>query len=100
MGLDGQVAVAILGMALVTYATRAGGLWAMGRLPTSPRIDAWLRHLPGAILAAIVAPAALAGGLASALATAAAMLIMARTGNVLLAMAVGVGLVLPLRALL
>ncbi len=100
MGIDGQAAVAIVGMALVTYTTRAGGLWVMGRLPRSPRIDAWLRHLPGAILAAIVAPAALAGGLASALATLGAMLVMARTGNVLLAMAVGVGLTLPLRALL
>ncbi len=99
MGVDGQTAVAILGMALVTYATRDGGLWVMGRLPRSPRIDAWLRHLPGAILEAIVAPAAVAGGLASALATLAVMLVMARTGNVLLAMAVGVGLVLPLRAL-
>ncbi len=87
-------------MALVTYVTRAGGLWAMGRLPTSPRVDAWLHHLPGAILAAIVAPAALAGGPASLLATLAAMLVVARTGNVLVAMVVGVGLVLPLRALL
>ena len=100
MGLDKQAAVTIVGMALVTHATRAGGLWVMGRLPTSPRIDAWLRHLPGAILAAIVAPAAIAGGPASALATLAAMLVMARTGNVLLAMVIGVGLVLPLRALL
>ena len=100
MGLDGPAAVAILGMALVTYATRAGGLWVMGRLPASPGLDAWLRHMPGAILAAIVVPAALAGGLPSALATLGAMLVMARTGNVLLAMTAGVGLLLPLRALL
>ena len=100
MGVDGQAAIVIVGMALVTYTTRAGGLWVMGRLPRSPRIDAWLRHLPGAILAAIVAPAALTSGVASALAALAAMLVMARTGNVLVAMVVGVGLILPLRALL
>lgn len=88
--------VTILGMALVTYATRAGGLWLMGRVPPSPRLDAWLRRLPGAILAAIVAPAALAGGPVTALATLATMLVMARTGNLLLAMAVGVGLVVVL----
>lgn len=99
MGDSGRAYLAIVAMALVTYATRAGGLWLMGRLPPSPRLERWLARLPGAILAAIVAPAALAGGITTALAALASMLVMARTGNVLVAMVVGVGLVVGLRAL-
>ena len=38
--------LAILGMALVTYAARAGGLWLMGRINLSPEVERWLRHLP------------------------------------------------------
>ena len=32
----------ILGMALATYATRAGGLWLMGYVKPSPRVERWL----------------------------------------------------------
>lgn len=99
MGIDGGAVAVILGMALVTYATRAGGPWLMARVPPSPRVEAWLRALPGAILAAIVAPAALGSGPAEAVAALATALVMARTGSLPLAMAVGVGLVIPLRAL-
>jgi len=51
-----EVAATILGMALITYATRAGGLWLMGRVQPTPRLERWLRSLPGAILVALVAP--------------------------------------------
>jgi uncharacterized membrane protein len=87
----------ILGMALVTYATRAGGLWIMGRVQPSPRVEAWLRHVPGAILTAIVAPIAWSGGAAERLALAAAALVAARTGNMLLAIVAGVSSVWLLR---
>jgi uncharacterized membrane protein len=92
--------LAILGMGLVTYATRAGGLWLMGRLPTSPRLEAWLRQIPGAILISIVAPAALTTGPAEALASLATVLVAARTRNLLLAMVVGVAVVWALRRVL
>lgn len=98
MAIDGRVALAILGMAVVTYATRVGGLWLMARLPPSPRVEAWLRHVPGAVLAAIVAPAALAAGAAGVAATLVAMLVMRRTGSLPAAMVAGVGLVLLLRS--
>jgi uncharacterized membrane protein len=88
----------ILGMALVTYATRAGGLWLMGRVGPSPRVEAWLHNMPAAILIAIIAPGVLLGGLANALAALATLLVAARTHNVLLAMAVGVASVWLLRA--
>ena len=90
----------ILGMALVTFATRAGGLWLMGRIQPTPRIEAWLRHLPGAILAALIAPAALAAGPAEALASLATVGVAARTGNLLLALATGVIAAWGLRLLL
>lgn len=90
----------ILGMALVTYATRAGGLWLMGRVRPTPRIEAWLRHLPGAILAALIAPAALTSGPAEALASLVTVGVAARTGSMLGAMVAGVGTVCGLRLFL
>lgn len=87
----------ICGMALVTYVTRAGGLWLMGRIQPSPRVTRWLRQLPGAVLVSIVAPMVLTTGpaeLAAVLVTGAAAL---RTGSVLIAMLLGVGTVWAMR---
>ncbi len=52
----------------MTYLTRIGGIWLMGRVTPSPRVEAWLRNIPGAVLVAIVAPDALTHGPADALA--------------------------------
>ena len=92
--------ITILGMALVTYATRAGGFWLMGLVTPSPRIEAWLRQIPGAVLVAIIAPTVLASSLAETLAALATVLIAIRTKNVLLAMLVGVAAVWLLRLIL
>lgn len=92
-----EALVAILGMALVTYATRAGGFWLLGRVPVTPRVASWLRHLPGAILVALVAPAALAGGPAETVAALATAAVAARTGGVLPAMLCGIAAVWALR---
>lgn len=100
MSHDTLSLVAILGMGLVTYATRAGGLWLMARVPDSPRLQAWLRHIPGAILVSLIAPAALASGPAEALAALGTALVAARTRNLLLSLLVGVALVWALRRLL
>jgi uncharacterized membrane protein len=86
-------ALTILGMALVTFATRAGGLWLMGRVRPSPRVERWLRHIPGAVLVSIVAPIVAAGGPAEWLAVVVTLGLGVRTGNVLLAMLAGVGVV-------
>jgi uncharacterized membrane protein len=83
----------ILGMALVTYATRAGGFWLMGLVTPSPRIEAWLRQIPGAVLVAIIAPTVLASSVAETLAAVATVLVAIRTKNVLIAMLVGVAAV-------
>ena len=92
--------ITILGMALVTYATRAGGFWLMGLVTPSPRIEAWLRQIPGAVLVAIIAPSVLASSLAETLAALATVLVAIRTKNVLIAMVVGVAAVWVLRLLL
>jgi uncharacterized membrane protein len=55
-------------MALVTYVTRAGGFWLMGLVTPSPRVQAWLRQIPGAVLVAIIAPTVLASSVAETLA--------------------------------
>ena len=97
---DTLALITILGMALVTYATRAGGFWLMGLVRPSPRVEAWLRQIPGAVLVAIIAPTVLASSLAETLAALATALVALRTKNVLVAMVVGVGAVWVLRMVL
>lgn len=94
-----EALITILGMAAVTYAIRAGGLLLANRLPTTGFVAAWLRHLPGAVLAALVAPAILKGGPAEWLAAAATALIYALTRNLFGAMVGGVVAVFLLRQL-
>ena len=99
MGIDPQALLAIVLMALATYATRAGGLWLASRFTLSGRVEAWLGYRPGAILVSLVAPAVLASGLAEAFAALAVVLVALRTRSLPLAMVVGVGAVLVLRNL-
>jgi branched-subunit amino acid transport protein len=51
--------VIFAGMALVTYFTRYAMIAALGR-EVDPLLRRWLRYVPPAVLAALVAPAALA----------------------------------------
>jgi branched chain amino acid efflux pump len=97
---DTLALITILGMALVTYITRAGGFWLMGLVTPSPRIEAWLRQIPGAVLVAIIAPTVLASSLAETLAALATALVALRTKNVLVAMLIGVVTVSLLRLVL
>jgi uncharacterized membrane protein len=96
---DPLTLLAILLMALATYATRAGGLWLASRFDLSERAGAWLDQIPGAILISLVAPTVLTGSLAEALAALAVVLVAVRTGSLPAAMVTGVGAVLVLRAL-
>jgi len=101
MTVDPRALLAILGMAVVTYATRIGGLWLLRRLGGTPsgRVAAWLRAIPGAVIVAIVAPNILAAGPAGAVAALATAVVAVRTGSVLAAMATGVALVFGWRVL-
>jgi uncharacterized membrane protein len=99
VSLDPLTTTTILLMAVATYATRAGGLWLASRLALSGRVEAWLDHIPGAILVSLVAPVVLASGPAETLAALAVILVALRTGSLPVAMVTGVGAVLVLRAL-
>lgn len=92
--------LAIVGMALITYATRAGGVLLMGLVPITPRVEAFLRHLSSSVLVALVVPAALKGDPAALVAVAAAGLVMAVTRQMIAAMAAGVAGAALLRQLM
>ena len=53
--LEGIVAILLMGLA--TYATRIGGFLLIRRFRPSPFLEAWFGHVPGAVFAALVAPA-------------------------------------------
>lgn len=85
-----EALLTILGMAAVTFAIRAGGLLLANRLPTTGFVANWMKHVPGAVLASLIAPAVLAGGPAEAIAAAATALIYILSRNLFAAMAGGV----------
>lgn len=99
-GLDPVVVGIILAMSLATYATKAGGLWLLGHIDVSPRLESALKILPGAIIVSIVGPELANGGPAEWSAAAVVLIAMRWTENVLVALLAGVATVLLLRALL
>jgi uncharacterized membrane protein len=76
----------ILGMAAVTYAARAGGLWLMARWTPPPAVARALGHTPRA---ALVAPAVLAGGAGHLLAALVVAAVAVRTKSLLAAVVAG-----------
>jgi uncharacterized membrane protein len=90
----------IVGMAAATYATRASGLWLGNRLRVTPRFDAFLAALPGAILVSLVAPVVFRAGVPGLVAAAATALVALRLkGNIIIPMVVGLAVLLGLRLL-
>lgn len=97
--MNGVALVAIVGMAVGTYLTRIGGYWLVGRFDLSPAVRAWLRYVPGAILAALVVPDLAHGGPAEWIAAGAVFAVAWRSENVLYAMITGIGVVVLVRSL-
>lgn len=62
MTLDAPTLATIVGMAIVTYLTRIGGLALAGRLDLGPRAQAAFDAIPPAVLIAVIAPSLLATG--------------------------------------
>lgn len=89
--------LAILGMAAVTFAIRISGYLLADRLPSGGFVAAWMRHVPGAVLASLVAPAIASGGPAELSGSVATALIYLATRNLFAAMAAGVGVVFVAR---
>ena len=95
-----EAVLAILGMAIATMAIKSGGLLLADRLPRQGFAAAWLRHIPGAVLAALVAPALVSGTIAEAIAAAATTGIFLVSRNLFAAMAGGVATVYFVRLLI
>lgn len=72
--------VTIALMTIVVVLTRIAGYWLIGKFVIGPRLRRMLDALPGAIIAATVAPALVQGGVRSivALATTALVMILVR----------------------
>lgn len=85
-----EAVIAILGMALVTFVIKAGGLLLANRLPKHGFAAAWLKHIPGAVLASLVAPALVTGSAAEVIAAAVTTLVYVTTRSLFPAMAGGV----------
>jgi uncharacterized membrane protein len=69
-------ALALAGMTLTVYLSRAGGYWLIGRVTIGPRLRRILDALPGAVIAASVAPIVVHGGLRAGAAILAAAVVM------------------------
>jgi uncharacterized membrane protein len=88
--------LAILAMAVATYATRIGGMLLGGYLPNTGRVRQALDALPGAVLTAVIAPAVIAGS--AEMIAAALTLLAALRLPMIVAVLVGMGSVAILRA--
>ncbi|HEY1390613.1 MAG TPA: AzlD domain-containing protein [Ktedonobacterales bacterium] len=93
MEINPLALLTILGMGAVTYATRIGGFWLLGRVTPTRRVEAWMRAIPGAVLVSLIAPALLAAGVVGFIAAAATVVIAARTHRLLPALVAGVVIV-------
>ncbi|WP_293027187.1 AzlD family protein [Natronococcus sp.] len=98
LSLEPVVVGVVLAMAVVTYATKTGGLWLLNRIETSERLEAALSVLPGAIVIAVLGPELAAGGPAEWGAGVVVVAVMWRTESILLALCAGVVSVVALRA--
>jgi uncharacterized membrane protein len=88
--------LAVIAMAVATYATRIGGMLLGGYLPKTGRVRQALDALPAAVLTAVIAPAVIAG---SAEMIAAALTVLAALRlPMIVAVLVGMGSVAILRA--
>jgi uncharacterized membrane protein len=91
--------IAIIVMAAVTYAIRAGGFSLMGYVPLTRRVRSILNALPGSVVVAVILPLAVRGGTAATAAVLTALAVMALQRNDLLAVVCGMGAAALVRAL-
>ncbi len=80
----------IVAMTVAVYITRAGGYWLIGRLHISPSMLKILDALPGAVIAATIAPLLTHGGTSGLIAVVTALLVMIAVRRDFAAVAAGV----------
>jgi uncharacterized membrane protein len=91
-------AAMLAAMTLAVILCRVGGYWLIGNFPIGPRLRRMLDALPGAVIAATVAPILLTGGISAWLALGAAALTMIVVRNDFAAVVAGVGVAALVRA--
>lgn len=92
-----STALAIGGMAVVTYLVRAGGMVIAQVLPGTPGVTAFLRHLGGSVIVALVTATLAKGDTAGFVATAVTVVLAAR-GRPTSALVAGMAVAALLRA--
>jgi uncharacterized membrane protein len=92
--------LAILAMAVVTYAMRAGGFWLMAHVPLTMRVRRMLEALPGAVVVATILPIVVRDGAPAMLAIVAATAVMLVRRNDFVAVLVGMAVAALARALI
>jgi uncharacterized membrane protein len=90
--------LAILAMAVATYACRIAGVALMSRVRLTPAIERALRALPGSIVVATVLPIAVKAGAPAMVGLAVALLVMSLTRHELPALVAGLLAVSAVRA--
>lgn len=85
-----DTAITILGMAVVTYLTRASGFFLVNRFQVTGRLERFVNAIPGTILISVIAPTVFTSSLAEALASVTTVIAAWWTKNLPIAMAVGV----------
>jgi len=93
MSISLEALITILGMTAVTFAIRAGGLLLADRLPRTGFVASWMKHIPAAVLASLVAPAIAGGGPAEGIAAAVTLVAYVLSRSLFVAMVAGVGAV-------
>jgi uncharacterized membrane protein len=81
MPIRPDVAAAILAMCFASYLCRLGGYFLMRYVRITPRVEAWLRAIPVALMGAVLAPVAVRGGPPEWAGLAVALGTMRLTGN-------------------
>ncbi len=100
MTINPEILLIILGMAAVTYLTRWLGPFLMSRVNLSKKVEAWLGYLPGTILVSLVLPDLIRSGATGIIAGFASLVAARLSGNLFLALVVGVVTVWAGRSLL
>jgi len=95
-----QALLAVAGMAIATFITRAGGFWLMRWVPMTPVLEAFLRGMAGSVVVAIIVPQAMKGDWPARAAIAASLVTMIATRQPIAAMLVGIAVAATWRATL
>jgi len=100
MAVEPTFLLALLGMALASFACRISGFLLMGYVTITPRVEAALKAIPLSVMVGIVTPAATSGKLPELLALLAVGVVMKLLRNDLVAAVAGAATVAVARWLI